>query len=88
MRRIIPLLTLILIINGVAQAQVKTVAEYVDQVQAISNRADLKTANDYIDRNQADILREWIAITEINAPSGHAPPDRCLRPAAPASQSC
>jgi acetylornithine deacetylase/succinyl-diaminopimelate desuccinylase-like protein len=71
MRRTIPLLTLVLIIAGFAQAQVKTVAEYVDQVQAVTNRADLKAANDYIDRQHAEILREWIAITEINAPSGH-----------------
>jgi tripeptide aminopeptidase len=71
MRRIIALLTLVLIINGFANAQVKTVAEYTDQVQAISNRADLKGANDYIDRDRDGILREWIAITEINAPSSH-----------------
>jgi tripeptide aminopeptidase len=71
MRRTIPLLTLALVITGFTQAQVKTVPEYIDQVQAISNRADLKTANDFIDRNHAGILREWIAITEINAPSGH-----------------
>jgi len=71
MRRIIALPTLVLIINGFANAQVKTVAEYIDQVQAISNRADLKGANDYIDQNRDGILREWIAITEINAPSGH-----------------
>ena len=71
MRRTIPLLTLVLIITGFTRAQVKTVPEYIDQVQAISNRAELKTANDYIDRNHAEILREWIAITEINAPSGH-----------------
>src|SRR6185436_10233258 len=71
MRRIIPLLTLVLIITGFARAQVKTVAEYIDQVQGVTNRADLKAANDYIDRQHAEILREWIAITEINAPSGH-----------------
>jgi len=71
MRRIIPLLTVVLIITGFARAQVKTVAEYIDQVQAISSRADLKAANDYLDRNHDEILREWIAITEINAPSGH-----------------
>ena len=52
------------------RAQVKPVSEYIDQVQALANRADLKTANDYIDRNHESILREWIAITEINAPSG------------------
>jgi len=71
MRRRISLLTFILIVCSFTPAQVKTVAEYTDQVQALSNRADLKTASDYIERNHAEILREWIAITEINAPSGH-----------------
>jgi len=71
MRRRISLLTFILIGCSFTPAQVKTVAEYTDQVQALSNRADLKTASDYIERNHAEILREWIAITEINAPSGH-----------------
>ena len=71
MRRLIPLLILTLITAGLTHAQVKTVAEYVDQVQAISNRPDIKAAGDYIDRNHDNILREWIAITEINAPSGH-----------------
>jgi len=71
MRRRISLLTFILILCSFTPAQVKTVAEYTDQVQALSNRADLKTAGDYIERNHAEILREWIAITEINAPSGH-----------------
>ena len=56
------------------RAQVKPVSEYIDQVQALVNRADLKTANDYIDRNHESILREWIAITEINAPSGREQP--------------
>src|SRR6478736_3488560 len=71
MRRRISLLTFILIACTFTPAQVKTVAEYTDQVQTLSNRADLKTASDYIERNHAEILREWIAITEINAPSGH-----------------
>jgi len=71
MRRIFLLCCIAAVMTATAPAQVKTVAEYVDQVQAISNRADLKVANDYIDRNHAEILREWIAITEINAPSGH-----------------
>src|SRR5436190_6684767 len=53
-----------------APAQVKTVAQYIEQVQALSHRADVKAANDYLDRNHENILREWIAITEINAPSG------------------
>ena len=71
MRRTLLIFCIALSAAAAAYAQVKTVAEYVDQVQAISNRADLKIANDYIDRNHAEILREWIAITEINAPSGH-----------------
>src|SRR5438094_7980241 len=70
MRRSIFVLSLFLINSIALRAQVKPVSEYIDRVQALANRADLKTANDYIDRNHESILREWIAITEINAPSG------------------
>ena len=70
MRRTIPLLVLLLIATTSTQSQVKTVAQYIEQVQAIAGRADVKAADDYIDRHHEDILREWIAITEINAPSG------------------
>src|SRR2546423_1695697 len=57
-----------------AGAQVKTVADYIGEVTALANRADVKAANDYVDRNHDSILSEWIAITEINAPSGHEQP--------------
>lgn len=70
MRRLIPLLALLLFVNLSIHAQVKTVAEYLGDVLVLANRADAKAANEYIDRNHEDILREWIAITEINAPSG------------------
>lgn len=70
MRRLIPLLGLLLFINLPIRSQVKTATEYFADVQALSNRADAKAANDYIDKNREDILREWVAITEINAPSG------------------
>src|SRR2546429_4072975 len=71
MRRSICLLTLLFVILQTgALAQVKTVAQYIDDVKAIANRADVKAANDYIDRNHESILHEWISITEINAPSG------------------
>jgi len=70
MRRSILFISLLLISTIAARAQVKPVAEYIDKVQALATRADLKTANDFIDRNHDTILREWIAITEINAPSG------------------
>jgi tripeptide aminopeptidase len=70
MRKSIPILALLLLFITQAVAQVKSVTEYIEQVQALNNRAELKTANDYIDRNHEGIVREWVAITEINAPSG------------------
>ena len=42
---------------------------YPDQVKTVQDDERVKTANDYIDRNHSSILKEWIAITEINAPS-------------------
>ena len=42
---------------------------YPDQVKAIQADARVQSANTYIDQNRDGILREWIAITEINAPS-------------------
>jgi tripeptide aminopeptidase len=42
---------------------------YAEQVQALRDDARVKAAIEYIDKNQDGILREWIAITEINAPS-------------------
>jgi acetylornithine deacetylase/succinyl-diaminopimelate desuccinylase-like protein len=70
MRRLIPLFTFFLFVNFTIHSQVKTVAEYLDDVKALSNRANVNAANEYIDKNHESILREWIAITEINAPSG------------------
>ena len=40
-----------------------------DTVKAIQDDARVKAAFDYIDKDRDGILREWIAITEINAPS-------------------
>jgi len=70
MRRLIPLFTFFLFVNSTIHSQVKTVAEYLDDVKALANRANVNAANEYIDKNHESILREWIAITEINAPSG------------------
>jgi len=42
---------------------------YPEQVKTIQDDARLKAANDYVDKNKDGILKEWIAITEINAPS-------------------
>jgi tripeptide aminopeptidase len=70
MRKSIPLLIVLFILTASASAQVKTVTQYVDQVQALASQAPIRAATGYIDRNHESILREWIAITEINAPSG------------------
>jgi tripeptide aminopeptidase len=71
MRRLITFLVLIIGATTSAHSQVKSVADYINDVTTISARPDVQVANDYIDRNRDQILREWIAITEINAPSGH-----------------
>lgn len=42
---------------------------FADQVKAIQDDGRVKSAMEYIDRNHDGILKEWIAITEINAPS-------------------
>jgi len=51
-------------------AQVKTVQQYTDQVTSLTNRPEVKAANNYIDQNHESILKEWRTITEINARSG------------------
>lgn len=42
-----------------------------DEVKAVQDDPRVKAAFDYIDKDRDAILREWIAITEINAPSKH-----------------
>jgi len=44
---------------------------YADQVKAIQDDARVKAAMGYVDKNRDGILKEWIAVTEINAPSKH-----------------
>src|SRR5437016_5646252 len=74
MRKSIFLLALLIVGTTSVRSQVKSVAQYIEQVQALANRADVKAADDYISRNRESILREWVAITEINAPSGQEQP--------------
>lgn len=74
MRKLISLLVLLLISNTLSWGQVQSVAQYIEQVQTLANHAQVKSANAYIDRNHESIVREWIAITEINAPSGQEQP--------------
>ena len=68
MHRIVLLLSfLVLPVSLCAQ----TAAEYLEQVKALQNDPRLKSATAHIDKDRDQILREWIAITEINAPSEH-----------------
>ncbi|HEU4508197.1 MAG TPA: M20/M25/M40 family metallo-hydrolase [Pyrinomonadaceae bacterium] len=67
MRLILLLLQILVILSSVsAQSQ-----SYAEQVKAIQDDQRVKAAFDHIDKNRDAILREWIAITEINAPSKH-----------------
>ena len=59
---------ILLILLLLTKASAQTPAELVKSVQ---DDARVKAAFDYIDKNHDPILREWIAITEINAPSKH-----------------
>src|ERR1043165_5876599 len=51
-------------------AQPSSVAQYLEQVKALQSRPETIAALAYIDKTRDRIMREWIAITEINAPSG------------------
>jgi tripeptide aminopeptidase len=56
----------LLLLTTFASAQTPS---YPEQVKAIQDDERVKAANDYVDKNHSGILKEWIAITEINAPS-------------------
>src|SRR5687768_10515186 len=60
----IPIVLLNLSTSVCAQSQ-----SYAEQVKAIQDDPRVKAAFDHIDKDRDAILREWIAITEINAPS-------------------
>jgi len=44
--------------------------DLVSEAKKKLERPELKQAFDYVDANKDSILAEWIALTEINAPSG------------------
>lgn len=64
MRLITLILLSLLILSNDIYAQ-----SYAEQVKAIQDDSRVKAAMDHIDKDRDAILREWIAITEINAPS-------------------
>jgi hypothetical protein len=49
----------------------QTPAQYLEQAKAIQNDDERESGLGIIDKDREHILREWIAITEINAPSLH-----------------
>jgi len=64
MRSILSILSLFLVLSNVSAQQ-----STADQVKSVQDDARVKAAFDHIDKDHDGILREWIAITEINAPS-------------------
>jgi tripeptide aminopeptidase len=68
MRLIMLTVSILLILSRSASSQSPS---YADQVKAIQDDARVQAAIEHIDKNRDGILREWIAITEVNAPSKH-----------------
>jgi len=66
MHRLVWVFILSLLVSTLVSAQS---ASYADRVKTIQDDPQVRAANDYINKNHDSILREWIAITEINAPS-------------------
>ncbi|HUP50550.1 MAG TPA: M20/M25/M40 family metallo-hydrolase [Thermoanaerobaculia bacterium] len=54
----------------VTRAPVAPLTE-LPRVQQLAARADVRAAFDHVEQNREAILAEWIALTGINAPSGH-----------------
>ncbi len=50
-------------------ATAQEVRQYVEQVRALMAQPQVKAAFAHVDQNRDAILREWITLTEINAPS-------------------
>ena len=65
-----PMLMGLMLQIATLHALAQTDSPYATHVTAIQDNPRVTAANDYIDKNREDILREWIEITEINAPSG------------------
>ena len=63
--RIAALACLSLLLGSRAHAQ-----DLTSEARQTMERADVKRAFDYIDAQRDQILAEWVALTEINAPSG------------------
>jgi acetylornithine deacetylase/succinyl-diaminopimelate desuccinylase-like protein len=62
-------LSFCLLLIAATQPVVAQTTSLADQVGRLQDDPSVKAANDYIDKHRDPILSEWIAITEINAPS-------------------
>jgi tripeptide aminopeptidase len=69
MRLIVFFLSIPLILSGFSTSVSAQSPSHAEQVKAIQADPRVKSAFDHIDKDRDEILREWIAITEINAPS-------------------
>jgi acetylornithine deacetylase/succinyl-diaminopimelate desuccinylase-like protein len=66
LKALLPLVCLALSCTAAAQAG----RAFDEQVRGLLARPEIKAAFDYVERERERTLREWIAITEVNAPSG------------------
>src|SRR5215813_798709 len=71
MVRIVVLLVFCVLASLLALPASTQSINYTDEVKTIQEDPRVKAAFDHIDKDRDAILREWIAITEINAPSKH-----------------
>jgi acetylornithine deacetylase/succinyl-diaminopimelate desuccinylase-like protein len=71
MRNLVRALALGLALVRIATAQTQGgIAPYVERAKALLAQPQVAEAFAYVDENRAQLLQEWRAITEINAPSG------------------
>lgn len=63
--RLTALLLCVAVLAAVGRAQMT-----VEEAKALLNRPETQAAFAFVDKNRAATLKEWSAITEINAPSG------------------
>ncbi|MDQ3805977.1 MAG: M20/M25/M40 family metallo-hydrolase [Acidobacteriota bacterium] len=61
---------LILCLASCAAARAQAGQPYDGAAKALLARPEVQAAFAHVERERAEILREWIAVTEINAPSG------------------
>jgi tripeptide aminopeptidase len=64
-------LWLLALCGTLTSASAQNPTSYLEQVKSIQQNQQVVAAMAHIDKNRDTILKEWIAITEINAPSGH-----------------